>query len=294
MTLANGVHIQVYRGSSAYSDVKLKEFAARAKSLGVVGLVAHGFQGELPRNFDSFANICERNCLQASAAWGLGDAGTVQNAERIGRTIGGVALHEKCEATLFDMEGAWEDEQADLPRAHALFKAFREVAGAAFAGDQPWSMPIPRHHAMPIWWEIAKYLNARFPQFYWNNLRKSFGDDAYAIFRAKYEDAWKWFHANRPGPHPPRFVTVQGYHWRDWTLVDALCRYAVDAPLVMWCEAFPTENTEQGMRAWVALRDRGFTGPRAVEQFQRSPAGVAAGLVVDNKCESKTRTALGL
>lgn len=288
--LKPGVHIQVYRGSSAFSQAKLEAFATRAKSLGVVGLMAHGFIGDLtPKRFDPWAALCAKRGLQASAAFGFGDAGDVATATRWGRFVADIALHPACVATGFDMEGAWEDKAADLTRAHAMLTAYRDRASAAWTFDQPWPMPLPRIHGSPIWWEIAKYFNARFPQFYWNNLRSKYGDDAYEIWRAKYEDAWVWFHANRKAQHPPRFATVQGYHWRDWTVVDALCRYAEGQPLVMWCEAFPDATVELGMRAWVALRDRGFVGPDAVRLFQES-----AGIRPDGRCGPLTRSALGL
>lgn len=287
--LKPGMHIQVYRGSAAFSQAKLEAFAELAPRLGVVGLIAHGFVGELtPKRYGKWAELCAKHGLQSSAVFGLGEVGG--NAKMVGRRIAAVAKMPEAAATGFNMEGAWEDERNDLDEAHAMFGEYRSIVPDAWTFDQPWPMPLPRIHGMPIWWEIARYLNARFPQFYWNNLRRTLGDRAYQVMRPRYETAWEWFHTNRKAPHPPRFVTVQGYYWVLWTLVDALLRYATTTPLVMWSDAFPTEDTMLGMRAVVALRDRGFHGPGAVAAFQRAHG---QGLTVDDKCGPNTLAALG-
>jgi len=303
MTLAKGIHFQIYRAATGYQKHR-SAFLLEAKSLGGAGIIEHGsVSAKEPlteKRYLALRDETRAAGYQSGVATGPGDFGTVKNATAMGRAFGLIARHADYAVT--DLEGRHEDQAADLERALAYYAGIRETAPDVLLIDQPPARPIPGKHGSLLWRMAAKYVDLRAPMLYFNNLRKTLGDDAYRRIWPDYLHDWnEWVPKNTPAPvvADPWIPTIQGYHFVPWTLVDVL----VNNPTVlMWCEnhacttdgersvgPYPTEQTRRGLRAVQRLSQLGYTGTTAVADFQREH-----GLPIDNVCNAATFVALGL
>lgn len=299
--LLKGIHTQHYRAASGYAAHR-KSWLRDGLALGVVGIVEHG--GVTPDSYRRLRDESQAAGYQSGVAVGPGDFGTEANAAAYARVVAAIAKH--ADYLVVDLEGKHEDDAQDPAKVSAFYRELRERLGPdAIIIDQPPARPIPRHHGSPVWRLVAQWTTLRAPMLYLNNLRTDLGREAYSRIMPDYLRDWnEWVPANTPQgiTADPWIPTWQGYHWVDWTLVDALLRFPT---CLMWCEnhqctidrersqgPYPTEQTRAGMRIVRRLAELGFTGPDAVKQFQASPHGVAAGLKVDGRCGPKTRTAI--
>lgn len=283
--LKDGSWIQVYRDKIPGATTKQKIEAAKPKldllaSLGARGLVVHGFTKEMtPDVFGQWASASMQFGLPCAAAWGLDDT----DPEGKGRRMGEVAKGLNCSFTLFDQEGAY-DQEDDAPKAEATAQAFFATAGAdAIVGDQPW--PITHVHSSFPWKVTAKYMVFRAPQYYCNDWKKQYGKDSYEKVFAWANKDW----AKREQetlPVKPRLPTIQGYSWDLDDCVTCLMTYPQN---VVWCEPWPEDLFLTAMMVRQKLLSLGFSGVGAVAAFQAS-----ARLTVDGSCGAQTLRALGI
>lgn len=294
-TLGKGLYIQVYRGAMkgtpAEKTAKLVAAMDKWKALGVTGVAWHGFVGDLSvAEFAKVTKLCKDRGMKSLAAFGLGSTRPVD----YGNWIGDLANAPDCDGVVFDMEGAWEDEQADKAKAKLMGDTFRAKAPNALAIDQPWPVPT-LHWSMFPWEESAEFIDIRAPQYYCNNWRNQWGKEA-------YEKCWKWFDESwvklnaRLAPKNlvrPVIPTIQGYYWDLTDLVNCLTSFDT---MIVWSEPFPDATFLVGLDAWHRLQSLGFTGPKAVEAFQASwnKAHPTDLLTVDNGFGPKTAAKLGV
>lgn len=284
-TLKPGIHTQLYRGVTGFSR-GLDAWLNDAHAHGVVGQIFHGFVGEMTAEvYKRFQDRAQAAGYQCGAAFGLGDVGT--HGADVGRklaVVGKIAGY-----LVLDMEGAWEDDALDVQKATEMLDALRQAAPDILLLDQPPSRPIAHHHGSILWKLMAKWTDARCPQWYWNNLRfqgvkdgvHGLGDDAMERLRPDLENDWNVI-VPRDTPKgitpDPVVPTVQAYHWTPSTLVDYLLAYPTT---LMWCEnhncgnaadkssgPYPTPVTRREMRVAHELHKQGFEGASAVARFR--------------------------
>ena len=242
-TLKPGIHSQLYRAASGYATNK-PGWLKVAPEHGVVGVVEHGFVDDLtPRRYGAYKEEHVKAGLQSGCAFGFGDLRDVEHAKVMARKVADVArLADYC---VVDGEGLWEDDALDVAKVSAFYEEFRARAPDVYLIDQPPARPIPGKHGSPLWILTAKWVDARGPMWYSNNLRfrgvragvMGLGDDAYERIWPDYEHDWNTIVPRRSaalGVVPDKLVpTIQAYHWVFDTLVDALLRYDT---LIMWQE----------------------------------------------------------
>lgn len=296
--LPKGLYVQIYREKIPGNTFKKKldnlcKELDLYSSIGVVGILAHGFPSELDINkFKEFEQLCDDRGLICIPAFGLNS----DNPELKGQKIGAVAAVAKSRILVLDAEGAWEDEKEDKKNAVILGKEIRKLAPDVLICDQPW--PIPDvHWSMFPWEEFADYIDISAPQVYVNNWRSKWGKDAYEKFWEWHLRSWSKLETRliKAGKGKPITIpTIQGYAWMIEDLIDCLCKHDT---MFIWSEPFlsngskdKTDNTVRGIKAFNELKKRGFVGVDAVSLFQRSTNGK---LTVDGVCGEKTLKELG-
>lgn len=278
-SLPSGRYIQIYRDKIPGNDrsaklLSLESQLDRYKTLGITGILWHGFTKELtPSVFKPLAKLCSDRGLLALAAFGLDS----ENPEGKGKRIALVANMPECFATVFDMEGDWENEKTDKENALAMGNVFRANAPLALAIDQPWPVPT-LHWSLFPWEESAMFVDLRAPQFYVNNYQKLYGGSRYEKCWAWYISAWKKLNErlSKSNLVKPMFPTIQGY---GWILSDLIHCLTNNPTLFIWSEPYPDEVFMNGLEIEQKLKAIGFTGPDAVKNYQSS-----VGLKADNVC----------
>lgn len=296
-----GIYTQLYRGASGFSE-GLDAWLSTARTLGVTGMIMHGFLHEL--DAEKYKRLHDRTKdagYECGVSFGLGDVGA--RAKSAGKWMADVAKH--ADFCVLDMEGKWEDDAEDPQKAREMCEEFRSHCPDTVLIDQPPSRPIPHHHSSILWRSMCEFTDFRAPQWYWNNLRGPVGEkpgnlgpNAYERIRPDFEADWNvWVIANTPKPlvPDPLIPTVQGYHWQDWTLVDWLHRQPTT---IMWCEnhrcdtektrgPFPTQQTQDGMQDALMLREMGLDSRKAIADWQK-----AHGLSPDGRFGKLTKEAM--
>lgn len=289
-TLPKGIYIQIYRGvipgrSPNEQTKNLTDKLDLFKSIGVTGIIMHGFTAELNVNkFGPLAKLCKDRDLICLAAYGLDSADPLGKAQRMAP----VANHPDCQALVLDMEGAWEDEASDKQAAVVMGQELKKLSPDSLIIDQPW--PVPTLHGSFPWEETAAYVDIRAAQWYCNDFISSFGDDRYKRCWKWFSDSWKVldFRLGKKGLVKPEIKTVQGYKWILKDLINCL---TTEETIFVWCEPYPDAVFMQGLVAVNKLKQLGFTGPDAVKNFQLSTNGK---LIADNICGPLTIKELGL
>jgi hypothetical protein len=270
---------QYYRDAHGYSFEELKKRLDTWLDIGCTGAAVHGFVGELdPLKFEKHAKEITARGMKAYAAFGMGST----EPEKKGLWVAAVANHPLCSGVLFDMEGAWENEATDKPGATRMGKMFRDQAKDAWACDQPWPVPTV-HWSMFPWEEIADFVDARAPQFYYNDWH---GPKRYPVCEKMFRDAWKKLdeRLKKTGRVDPELVTIQGYAWND--IFPDLVACLLDHPTAfIWSEPWPSAALEEALRILQVLEKHGFSGPDAVLAFQHDHNRFAARKISeDNRC----------
>lgn len=310
------VFVQVYRGAihgATPLDKRdaLARHCARLKTLGVDGVVFHGFCEDLARNWDSLVPLAVNAGLTPLASWGL-DSKDI-TAERKGALVGDVLRRPTCAAGLLDAEGQWDTDSGpaddmDEAGALALCKAIRAKAPNAWVGDQPWyaidSHGDVRRTAKPVDQggvfggfpvdEFATVANwGRYRQMY------LYPETGYAYTAARMDREWATITPalRAAGLERPLRVTIQAYRWRLNEQVHCLLDRGVrpDVPVVMWAEPMPDATSEQAIRAVKFLVASGYARPgidatEAVKAFQRTRSTLTA----DGQWGPLTHAAAGL
>ena len=292
----SGVLVQIYRGAipgptpQARRD-RLAGYLDQLVTLGLTGVVFHGFPSELLSAWDGLAHLASERGLQALASWGLDGKATTPAVK--GDLIGQVLARPTCAAGLLDAEGQWDTDAGpaddmDEAGALALGRAIRARAPHALVGDQPWyaidSHGSVRRTAKPIdqggvfgGFPVDEFAVTctwgRFRQAYiYNHLGPSCG---YASTFARMDREWATITPalRAAGLERPLRVTLQGYRWKLHELVDALLTRCVlpQVPLVMWSEPFPDQGALQAIRAVTFLKREGYVASvarRTVLAFQ--------------------------
>ena len=216
--------------------------------------------------------------------------GGLQTAADKGRLLGQMALHPGMSYVGIDAEGGWEtdtgaDDQSTPAKVRELGEAFVRVARRAWVERLPrpegmaWAdyrrlvaAGDPRVHDIGPWvplitqgWfaieshasfpqrRFAEYADEEYPQEYDNDFIRQYGVHRHAEVRGWMQrDYARWDRAN-PDRVNPRSVTLQGYGWDgdDGELDDALA-LADDAPVILYCEPFPTAQVIAAMRRRMA------------------------------------------
>lgn len=254
--LPEGYYIQVYLDSGAYSVPKAEKFMSKAKDLGVAGMLWHS-TGEIhtPADYKVFSDRTAKYDLLSGVAYGLGLVKTTQQAQGIAQRIAAVAEHASLCA--WDMEN--DDQNVDV--GLAMLDEYNKHTGTITI-DQPWAMPIPRHHGSPLWPKLGLRMDARCAQFYPNQpeLIKLYGKSRIRVMWPKYVAAWLWLNQHYPDCVKPVVPTIQGRGWSDipYEAVDVLLNHNT---LIIWCEAFPSDTMVFAMLVNQFLRQRGFWKP---------------------------------
>jgi hypothetical protein len=260
--LPAGIYIQVFRGKVpgstrtqrlALYTAKVREFA----SLGAKGIAHHGFSTELTADaLRDLTGICRDNGMRSLAAFGMDSSDPAGKGERIGRVL----ESDHCDGVLLDAEGAFEDTADGDDKAHArafasTFLSHRNAVPHKIVCDQPWMLPTVHWSKWP-WEEFADCVDARAPQWYWNDFSRQYGRDRVAKMAPKCGAAWDKLNARlaRTGHKRPVWGTLQGYAWSDIPdeLATALKRSTTE-PLFVWCEPWPDDAF---MRVWRELHEK--------------------------------------
>lgn len=264
-----GYYLQLYRGAIRGRDAAekrdvLSRYCDRIASLGMPGVVFHGFPEELSTAWDGLARLAQNRGLVALASWGLDSKGLT--AARKGELVGSVLAQESCAAGLLDAEGQWDSDTGpaddmDEAGALALCNAIQSVAPTAWVGDQPWpcvdSHGSVRRSAKPLDAggvfagfpidEFAVSVNwYRFRQCYANQagFKRQWGTSRWEKFSAWMERDWRTVKPamQAAGLDRPLGVTLQAYGWDDVPsdLVNAiLAETCAGRPVIFWCDPFP-------------------------------------------------------
>jgi len=288
--LKKGLYIQIYRdkipGKTKQEKIKnLCEKLDLFKSLGITGIVWHGFVGDLDtKKFLELTKLCQDRGLLSLAAYGLGSL----NAKKSGIWMGQVASNPECFSLVIDAEGAWENQESDKQSAIDMGIEIRKLAPNVLIMDQSWWLPTV-HWSMFPWEEFNEYVDINAPQVYCNNYKKQHGKNAYEITFEKHKKAWEKLDERlvKKNLVKPRIKTIQGYYWDLNDLVNCLTTYDT---LIVWSEPYPDDNFIKGIQIKNKLESLGFSGPNAVKNFQLSTNGK---LVADNICGPLTQKELG-
>lgn len=289
--LPPGLYMQVYRGAirGDHATALAHELATWGHSPSVAGVALHGVNAEMSEAaYAALAALAAAHGRLCLAAFGLGDSHPTAYGEMIGR----FAARDDCAATVWDMEGSWENEADDPAKAQRMFDAYAASAHPdKLTVDQCWFVPT-FHHAFP-WPQTAARIKLRAPQVYHNDFKPRWGRERYAKVEAWHARSWTEMESewHRDGvPVRPHVRTIQGYGWSDIPYDLVTCLLANQAqPTLVWCDPFPTPAFLAGVAVVDALRARGYYGPTAVADYQREN-----GLAVDGKAGAATRAALGL
>lgn len=243
--LPEGVYVQVYR-AKVEGKTRKERLAILAhkldswKSCGVVGVVWHGFVGEMgPKTFAGLAELCHEREMLAMAAFGLGQDSS-HNPQRAGQWIGNVAKQSDCDGIILDPEGKFEDEVSDKAAARTIGVELRKLAPAALVGSQTWPVPTAHWSLFPHE-ELAEFTDFVAPQWYWCDFRKQYGDKAYEKCCEWFEKSWQKLEARLApqGLLRPRISTIQGYAQR---YDDVLDWFTKQRSCLVWAEPFPEDN----------------------------------------------------
>jgi len=287
-SLPKGIYPQIYRDAIHGDKYKLlNDKLDEFKQLGLPGVFFHMFPSEqnLVSEFKKLAKLASDRGLLACVAFGL-DSPRMTPIEK-GRAVGSVAVLSECFCVSLNVESFWDSGKA--ADAIAMCEEIKRIAPNSFLIDQPW--PVPSVHSKFPWLEFAKYVEARAPQFYYNNWKAQHGRDRYEFCDDWFSKEWDKLESKKLAPAglaKQRIVTLQGYAWDDVIddLVTCLLKYPV---VVMWSEPFPTESTVRGIKAVGALAAAGCTGPRAVWDYQHK-----MGLDMDGMCGPNTLARLAV
>jgi hypothetical protein len=264
----SGFILQLYRGASGFSFDKLVANIDRYKACGVTGIAPHGFEGDLDvKKFDKYAQLAKSKGMNCYAAFGLGPS----KAYDRGAWIGKVAQHPDCAGVLFDLEGAFEiavGKKAAADIGEGFISQFPNGVVDVWTCDQPWASPGFHWTRFP-WEEIARYVDARAAQFYFNDWK---GKSRYDTLNPRFHHEWDVLNARlrRSRLERPLMMTFQAYGWSDIfpDFIDALL---ANPTSFFWCDkGLPNENALLGMRVVTELAKLGHTGPTAVKDFQKA------------------------
>jgi len=296
LVLPPGPHLQIYLNAipakvladrAAALDAELEDW----RSIGVAGVVLHGFPRSLPGAYDVLSSVVARHGLPCGAAMGLDEAHVDARAK--GDALGELAARPDCYVALADCETHYDTSPTRRDEMRELGAAFRGRAPCATCIAQPW--PEPLLHATFPYEEENAFVDANAYQAYFNAWKASRGAHRYAALGPLFREQWATLEASRLAACPrPTMLTIEGYGWDDivWDCVDCLLR---NPAVIVWCDPFPSRAVKNAIRAVGALAARGFTGADAVRAFQadakRSGAFVGD---VDGKCGPVTMGALGI
>ena len=296
--LPTGIWLQVYldkvQGSRDQQDVALVR-AAQLYGRCVTGLVVHGFvpatgnaNGAVnPARVLAWAQRLRAVGSQLALAWGLSADGDYPRDRYRGGYMATCAGVPGVRFTAIDAEGKFEDDATDKQSAREMGAAFRRVAPDAVVIDQPWMLPTKHWSGFP-YEELAAWIDASAPQFYYGAYARQLGRDRVRVMRPRFAAAWDRLEA-RLGPRArPRRVTLEGYGWGD-RFADHVTEMLARPLTLLWCEPWPDDATHRALLVVAELARRGFTGPDAVARFQASVALGADGIVGKD-----TLAALGL
>lgn len=290
-TLPKGIYPQIYRGAitGATQKEKIKALTDHLdlyKSLGIPGILMHGFTGELDvKKFQELEALCEARGLLCIPAYGLDSSDPTGKGQR----MGAVAAASKSKILVLDAEGAWENELADKQHAVDMGKALRAVAPNVLILDQPW--PVPTLHSSFPWEEFAAYVDMHAAQWYYNDFGKNFGQERYSKCNTWFSKSWTELDKKLTlkGLVRPEILTIQGYGW-ETIFPDLIHCLTSNETLIIWVEPWLSDTLVKGVKVKNELTKRGFVGTSAVYDFQISTNGL---LTADNSCGPKTLTMLG-
>lgn len=291
-TLSEGIYIQIYRDviPGRTQNEKMRNLANKLdlfKSLGVVGILMHGFTTEMDVDkFKELAKLCLDRGLLCLAAYGLNSSDPLGKAQRMAE----VANLPECAALVLDMEGSWEDEQSDKQTAITLGVELKKLAPNVLIVDQPWPVPTVHWSLFP-WEETAAYVDIRAAQWYCNDWKSQYGKERYNKCFTWFTNSWKQLDERLAKKNlvKPEIKTLQGYAWDD-IFSDLVNCLTSNSTLFVWCEPWPSDGFIKGIKIKNELAKRGFIGPEAVKNYQLSTNGK---LTADNVCGPKTLKELG-
>jgi hypothetical protein len=317
-----GIWFQIYRGavqgrSAAQRRSTLRTYMHDISTMGLPGVVLHGFPRELLSVYKELLDIGKELGLPVAFSWGLDGSrdndGSRLTAEEKGSCMGEVLTHPETAFGLIDAETAWDrdtgtDDDADEAGALAMGKELRKLAPDAVLGDQPWfaiqSHGDERKEALDIGSggtfrgfpsdEFASFVDFRAAQVYWNDAR---GKDRAQRIQNWHEKDWREHDTSlaRKGLVRPRTYTLQGYGHDDipYELAASIQKLLDDdKPVILWGEPYPTYVTIRIVRAVMKLRGMGYVGTGAVKRFQNDANQHGAGLSADDRLGLKTADAL--
>lgn len=325
----SGIYLQPYLGairggpSAVLSEVG--RISARAQSVGVRGIVLHGFPRGMARNFDAYASQVTSHGLLALASWGLDgerdEDGTVLTAREKGQLCGSVAARLSCVGSYLDAEGKYDSSTGptdDTSERGALEfgEEFRKVAPTAWLGDQPWfaidshgDLNVPTRpmnaggvfRGFPVDEFAVSCVNGdRARQAYWADFYRTFGREAYRKVIAWMDRDWAKIRPamQAAGLARTEAVTTQGYGHPEPTasidLVDCFLEWAFvrATRTLVWCEYEPEENVWRSIAAAVKLGATCQAVDSAHNIVARFQASV--GLAADGLCGPATMHSLGV
>jgi hypothetical protein len=311
------VYVQIYRGAihGATAAIKrgvLEGFLDQIVTMGLPGVVFHGFCEDLATNWDRLATLASARSLVPIASWGL-DSKDLTAAQK-GALVGDVLARPTCAAGLLDAEGQWDSDlgpadDMDEGGALALGESLRRKAPNALVGDQPWyaidshgslrTSPRPKDNGgifagFPVD-EFAQVTNwGRFRQAYIYNAQGA----GYASTFARMDREWATITPALRAAclERPLRVTIQGYRWKLHEQVHCLLDRCVSpaVPLVMWAEPWPDETALRALRAMQWLQREGYARPGVSADTAIKAAQTALRVTADGDWGPATHAAAGL
>ncbi len=284
--------LQLYLGTRGFSFDRLKQNLGYYVKCGITGIAPHTRNNNFSlRKFKDFTDLAERYHIQTYCAFGGEDTNPVEK----GKFAAEICALPECSGGIFDYEGLWENEKADLTKAKLLVKSFRDnIKTDPWCVDQPW--PVPTLHKTWPFEEFAELVDARAPQYYYNNWKHQHGVNRYSICNEWFEKSWTEINKRlaKTNHVRPMMKTLQAYGWGD-IMTDLVKCLLTNDQLIFWCDqGLPSPNFMLGLEVVQALKKLGYQGIDAIKEFQiaynkQSP------IPTDGICDyEKTIPALGI